>query len=344
MFAFYRFLYYNILYYDCRVQRRRKVRGIRLKFIELKKSLVSAPPKPCYIVSGDDAFVVRSAINMFASLAGSMRDLNITVFNKDADCSEIIAALLSPPMLADYRVVVVNDYASELSKIKDYLARPNPTSVLVFSGALTSNFNAIVKLVEPVDCNKLDATYLSGWVVKKAASERATVTREAAVTLVEYCNRDMNVISNELRKLIDYADGDVIGEETVQAMVTPEPDFKVYELSEAIANKNREKAINLAETLLAENNSAVSLIAMLFSHFRRLLFVSLNPASDTLAGDLKVKEYAIKMAVRQAARFTPRRLKAIFDRLNEMDAAVKSGLCVDKTALVTFVCETVSMG
>jgi len=273
-----------------------------------------------------------------------MRDLNVTVFSKDTDCSEIVAALLAPPMLADYRVVVVNDYAGELSKIKDYLANPNPTSVLVFSGALTPNFNAIVKIIELVDCNKLDAAYLSGWVVKKAASERATVTREAAETLVEYCNRDMNVISNELRKLTDYADGDVVDAETVRAMVTPEPDFKVYELSEAIANKNREKAVKLTETLLGENNSAISLIAMLFAHFRRLLFVSLNPASDTLASDLKVKEYAVKMAVRQAARFTPRRLKAIFDRLNEMDAAVKSGLCVDKTALMTFVCETVTMG
>lgn len=319
-------------------------RSVRLKFIELKKSLMSAPPKACYIASGDDAFVVRSAVNILNSLAGSMPDLNTSSFGKDASCSEIVAALLAPPMLADYRVVTVTDYTGELSKIKDYLSNPSPSSVLVFTGALTPNFNAIVKLAEPIDCNKLDAAYLAGWVVKKAASERAVVTREAADTLVEYCNRDMNLISNELRKLVDYADGETVEAETVRAMVTPEPDFKVYELSEAIATKNPDKAIRLTEALLSENNSAVSLISMLFSHFRRLLFVSLNPSSDTLASDLKVKEYAVKMAVRQAARFTPRRLKAIFDRLNEIDAAVKSGLCVDKNALVTFVCETVAVG
>ena len=170
------------------------------------------------------------------------------------------------------------------------------------------------------------------------------IERDAAEMLVEYCNRDMNLISNELRKLTDYADGDVIDIKTVVTMVTPEPDIKVYELSEALANKNKDKAIRLTEALIAGNNSAVSLIAMLFSHFRRLLFVSLNPTSDTLASDLKVKEYAVKMAMKQAARFTPRRLKAIFDRLNEMDSAVKSGLCADKVALVTFVCETVMMG
>ena len=80
---------------------------------------------------------------------------------------------------------------------------------------------------------------------------------------------------------------------------------------------------------------------MLFNHFRRLLFVSLNPSSDTLASDLKVKEYAVKMAVKQAKAFTPRRLKAVFDNLNALDCDVKAGRMIDKTALITFVCETV---
>ena len=315
-----------------------------MKFVELKKNLVSAPPKPCYVVSGDDSFVVRSAVNIIASLAGSMRDLNLSSFNKEADCAEIISALLSPPMLSDYRVVIVADYVGDLGEIKDYLKNPSLSSILVFYGALTSNFNAIIKSVEFVDCNKLDLKFLSNWVIKKAASEHTAIMADASEILVRYCNCDMNIISNELRKLIDYADGDIIDSKMVQTMVTPESDFKVYELSEAIANKDKEKAVKLTETLINENNSVISLITMLFAHFRRLLFVSLNPTSDTLANDLKVKEYAIKMAVKQSAMFTPRRLKLIFDRLNKMDSAVKSGQCVDKTALITFMCETVTTG
>lgn len=314
-----------------------------MKFIELKKHLAADGVKSCYIISGDDSFVIKSAVNIFLTLTGDFRELNYSCFSKDASLSEVLAALYSPPMLADYRVIRVSDFTGDLKPIKAYLENPNPTSVLIFTGALTANFNTIVPKCEMVDCNRLDAAYLSGWAMKKAAAEKRILASDAAGLLVEYCGRDMNRITGELNKLIDYADEE-ISSDAVKALVAPELEFKVYELSEAIAEKNAGKAVKLTEALLDDNNSPVSLLGMLFNHFRRLLYVSINSSSDTLASDLKVKEFAVKKAVKQAAGFSPRRLKVIFDRLNMLDAAVKSGAITDKNALLTFVCETVSVG
>lgn len=336
MFAFYRFLYYNSI----------SINGVEklLKFVELKKSLAANPPKPCYMVSGDDSFVVKSAVNILLSLTGSFKELNYSSFGKDASVSEIVAALLAPPMLADYRIVTVNDFTGDLKQLKSYLDKPSPTSVLVFVGSITQNFNAIMNRIEVIDCNRLDAVWLSSWVRKKAATEGAEISSDGAKLLVEFCNRDMNRLTNELSKLIVYADGEEITPDTVVSLVSPELEFKVYELSEAIADKNRDKAIELTDLMLADNNSPVSLLSMLFNHFRRLLFVSLNPTSDTLASDLKVKEYAVKIALRQASRFSPKRLKSIFDKLCLFDKDIKAGYISDRNALLTFVCETLTVG
>lgn len=304
---------------------------------------MTAPPKSCYILTGDDSFVVKSAVNMFSVFSGEFRDLNFTFFGKDASISEVIAALLTPPMFSEYRVVCVNDYTGDLKQIKEYLKNPSSTSVLLFTGALTPNFNGIIPLCEIVDCNRLEKSYLEGWVVRKAASQKISVSQKAASLLVEYCNRDMNSVYNELVKLMDYAEG-AIDESDVKELVSPQIEYKVFELSEAIAEKNADKAVELVNLMLAENNFSVSLMGMLFNHFRRLLFVSLNPKSDTLSSDLKVKEYAVKVALRQAAKFSPRRLKAVFDRLNSLDAGVKAGKISDKNALMEFVCETVTVG
>ena len=304
---------------------------------------MTAPPESCYILTGDDSFVVKSAVNMFSVFSGEFRDLNFTFFGKDASISEVIAALLTPPMFSEYRVVCVNDYTGDLKQIKEYLKNPSSTSVLLFTGALTPNFNGIIPLCEIVDCNRLEKSYLEGWVVRKAASQKISVSQKAASLLVEYCNRDMNSVYNELVKLMDYAEG-AIDESDVKELVSPQIEYKVFELSEAIAEKNADKAVELVNLMLAENNSSVSLMGMLFNHFRRLLFVSLNPKSDTLSSDLKVKEYAVKVALRQAAKFSPRRLKAVFDRLNSLDAGVKAGKLSDKNALMEFVCETVTVG
>ena len=304
---------------------------------------MTAPPESRYILTGDDSFVVKSAVNMFSVFTGEFRDLNFTFFGKDASISEVIAALLTPPMFSEYRVVCVNDYTGDLKQIKEYLKNPSSTSVLLFTGALTPNFNGIIPLCEIVDCNRLEKSYLEGWVVRKAASQKISVSQKAASLLVEYCNRDMNSVYNELVKLMDYAEG-AIDESDVKELVSPQIEYKVFELSEAIAEKNADKAVELVNLMLAENNSSVSLMGMLFNHFRRLLFVSLNPKSDTLSSDLKVKEYAVKVALRQAAKFSPRRLKAVFDRLNSLDAGVKAGKISDKNALMEFVCETVTVG
>lgn len=265
-----------------------------MKFTELKKNLMTAPPESCYILTGDDSFVVKSAVNMFSVFSGEFRDLNFTFFGKDASISEVIAALLTPPMFSEYRVVCVNDYTGDLKQIKEYLKNPSSTSVLLFTGALTPNFNGIIPLCEIVDCNRLEKSYLEGWVVRKAASQKISVSQKAASLLVEYCNRDMNSVYNELVKLMDYAEG-AIDESDVKELVSPQIEYKVFELSEAIAEKNADKAVELVNLMLAENNSSVSLMGMLFNHFRRLLFVSLNPKSDTLSSDLKVKEYAVKL-------------------------------------------------
>lgn len=312
-----------------------------MEFVELGRHIAGKNLKSVYFVTGDDPFIVRSALSMFASLTGSMKELNYTVFRSDANKAQMVASLSTPPMLADYRVTVIEGYLGELDWLSGYLSSADKSSVLVFTGELTANFTPFISQIEVVDCNKLDSNFLANWIVKKASSLGAVFQPDAAILLSEYCNRDMNRISGELNKLVDYSMGSSVTPEVVKALVAPDLEFKVYELGETIATKNAEKAVKITETLLAENNSPISLLSMLFNHFRRLLFVSLNPTSDTLSSDLKVKEFAVKMAIKQAKAFSPRRLKAVVDKLNALDADVKGGRMIDKTALISFVCETV---
>lgn len=312
-----------------------------MKFAELKKHLSTDKLKPCYYINGDDAFVVKKAEEMFLSLTGNFRDLNYSSFDNSSTPSEIISALNSLPMLADFRVVKISDYTHNLDFIKKYLTSPSPSTVLIFAGKMSDNFNSISKLVEIVDCNKFDLPFLRSWVSRRFEVAKVKILPVAVEQLIEYCNRDMSRIENEIEKLIAYSLGkEEITAQIIDELVAPESEFKVFELSEAIAVGNREKALEIADNLLGNATSPIMLLGMLFKHFRRLLFVALNPKSDTLASDLGVKEYSIKVSVKQASKFTVKRLKLIFDKLCEIDSLVKYGKMVDKTALLCFMCDT----
>lgn len=313
-----------------------------MKFIELKKSLAGGI-KPCYIITGDDAFVRKSAVGIFrARLDKSLLDLNFVPLGKDASAGDVVSALLTPPIMSDLRVVTLTDYAADLGDVAKYLASPAPGStLLVVSASMTPNLKKIVALSEVVDCNRLDAGYLAQWAIRRAAAYGRTMTADAANALVTRLGRDMTRIVVELEKLVDYCD-EKIDVAAVDEQVVADPEFRIFELSSAIAEKNRAKALAYTDALVADGNQPTALIGMLYNHFRRMLFAALNPDSDTLAAQLKVKEYAITVALRQARGFRLVRLKELFDKLCFYDAAIKAGEMSDRNALYTFVCETVA--
>ena len=315
-----------------------------VKFLDLKKHIIERKLKPCYLVTGDDAFMMKKATEMFAKLAGNYSDLNVTRYKNDASLTEVVSSLNSLPFLADYRIVFLENYIAKLDLIKDYLESPNPTSILVIVGSVTSNLSPIIAKIETVDCNRLDEVYLTNWVGGKINKGGCETTREAAALIVNYCNRDMNRISSEVDKLVSYCNGKTVTAEIVDALVSPDLEFKVFELGEAIANKKNDSAIKLIDKMLQDNNAPVMVFGLIFQHFRRLLYISLNPQSDTLASDLKVKEYAVKMAMKQATKYSPKRLKTIVDKLNALDTTIKGNSTYAKTAITTFVCETVLIG
>ena len=315
-----------------------------MKFLELKNHLMERKLLPCYLLIGDDSFVIKKAEQMFISLCGGFSQLNFTRFNSNAPLSEVVSALNSMPMLADFRVVIVEDYTAKLDEIKKYLENPSPTSVLVFVGSLTANFSPIAKQIETVDCARLDANYLMNWAGGKVTKAGCPTTKDAMTKLVNYCNRDMNRLNAETDKLIAYAGQTVITEDIVDKLVAPDLEFKVFELSDAIASKNAEKAITLAHKMLEDNGAHGKVFGLIYNHFRRLLHISLNLDYDGLTTDLKVHEFVIKNAKRQVTKFSVKRLKAIVDKLDDIDLILKSNSSCAKTVLIAFVSETVLVG
>ena len=315
-----------------------------MKFLELKNHISQKKLLPCYFVTGDDSFVMKKAEQMFISLCGSFVQLNFTRFADKTPASEIVNALNSIPMLAEYRVVVVENYSLKVDEIKKYLLSPSPSAVLVFVGPMSSNFSALVKEIEVVDCSRLEPSYLMNWAGAKLTKAGCPTTKEAMTKLVEYCSRDMNRINGETDKLIAYACGKPVTEETIESLIAPDLEFKVYELTDAIAYKNSAKAVAIVEKMLEENGAQGRVFGLIYNHFRRLLHIALNPNETNLATLLKVQPYAITTAKKQVSKFTIKRLKAIVDKLDDIDFTLKTNSSYAKTVISAFVCETILVG
>ncbi|MDE7395577.1 MAG: DNA polymerase III subunit delta [Clostridiales bacterium] len=303
-------------------------------FSELKRHIRAGQLHPAYIVTGEDAFLRLSAVNMFRALSGDMPDFNLCELVSPESATVITDACNALPLMNPRRVVLVSSCKTDLAGVEKYLDSPSPTTVLVFiCEKPDATFSKILKKLTVVDCAKLDRSTIMSWIAMRTKENGSSITQPAASLLIDYCALDMARISAELDKLCAYQYDGVIEENDVSKLTSATLDFKIYELSEAVATKQAKKAAQILQSLSESGAAPVALLGMLYAHFRRLLYVSVTPSYERMASDLGVKEFAVKKAQQQAARFSARRLKAICDSLHKADYDFKTGKINDQTAL-----------
>ncbi len=305
-----------------------------MKFEELKKHLSSGTFRPAYICVGDDSFVLQKAEGLFKALAPAMPDFNVSVFSETSDATAVLDACESLPVIDQYRVVLVKNFRGDAAKFLPYLKKPNPTTVLVFSAqSLKEGFAKVVGQLEPVDCNRLENRFIINYIAKTVTAAGSSIQRDAAELLIEYCDSFMTRIATETEKLALYKLGGVITKDDVKNLVKPETDYKIFELSEAVANKQNVKAAKVLYTMLEDKLAPSAILGMIYSHFRRLLYCAITPKDDNISQLLGIKEYAVKKAAEQAGKYTPKRLMKICDGFHKADADFKAGKMNDLTAL-----------
>ena len=323
---------------------RGKRRNDGVKFTALKGAIARGEIQSIYLLEGEDAFFRTRARTMIEQAVLSNPELNSSSFEggalKGNGIDHLLSAVTALPFLSDRRVVFVRDWYPTASDLKqkqlaNYFATPEPLSVLIISNEKKCEPLKKIPSVTVVDCAHGELSVLTAWVKNEGVAAGLTVTDTAARTLCEFCLSDMTRISTETQKLILYAkDKTQITEEDVKLLVVPDSEYKVYEMTEHVASKRYDEACQVLAELTSKNESKQKMFVALYSHFRRLLHVSLSTDGDgAIAEMLGVKEYAVKVARRQAQKFSKKSLKAAVDKLTELDVGFKSGKLTIESAL-----------
>lgn len=311
-----------------------------MKFKELKRSLAERV-EPIYLVTGEDAFFLSHSVKLIIGDRVANPALNLSNFDGSeikGNADKLLAALVSYPFMSEKRAVVVKEYypnAQDLKALSGYFENPNDTTMLIFCNSAPSENIAKQKNVTTVDCSKGDLLLLSGWISNKAKSAGLTVSNLAVNKIIDYCCYDMTRINGETEKLISYALGkSQITEADVDALCVKETDYKLYEVVDFIASRRYDRAYESFTEMLDSAGDGQKLFVSLYYHFRKLFYVSVSNESDkALSEYLGIKEFAVKKAREQARRFSPKRLKAVTDKLEKEDADFKQGKLEAQSAI-----------
>ncbi len=288
-----------------------------------------------YLVEGDDFYLFDKALSMIKSACEiTMEDFNLTVLDDESfSVDKLFAATEMLPMLDPKKLVVIkggklNEEGKK--KVNEILLHiPKTTCVVVLD--YNKNFEFLKKDFVLVDAGRMDKEMVKKLVVAYLARLGRTINMDALMALIESCNGYLTRIMSELNKLCFYDPAaEAITKKMVEELVSKDVEYSVFELTEALAKKDGDKALKLLK-LMEKDAGVFSLIS---NQFRRLFYVSISEMSDgELAALLGVKEYAIKKSRELARGFSKAQLKKISSLLEEADYAVKSGSVLQNNAL-----------
>ena len=289
-----------------------------------------------YLFEGEDYELYNRGYAMIlAKTEIKLQDFNVVKFDdENFSMKAVVDSFEVLPMGDEYRLVIIKNIEklneNDKKMLLFYLKKPLLSTIIVIFDVF-NKFSFLKNDVAFVDCSRLDKGTLSSVVVSELAKKDKKISAEALDCLIDFCNGYLTRIMCEIDKLAYFdLDNPLITKKMIEELVSKDDEVVVFELTEALGQRNADKALRILDTLKKESG----LLGLITNHFRRLFYLSISDLPDKeLATLLGVKEYAITKQRTQIKNFSKMQLKKIYSLLEEVDYFVKSGAMLQENAL-----------
>jgi DNA polymerase-3 subunit delta len=179
---------------------------------------------------------------------------------------------------------------------------------------------------------------LESWIGKRAKSIGVTIRPDAAAMLANFIGSQLRLLANELDKLAMYAGKSaVITVEDVHKLSAQVQEARVFDLTDALAQRNRKQALDILHDLLADGEAPLRLISTITSQVRSLLLVKELSQKGMRAAEIAstagLSPFVAEKALRQVGKFTVSQLENSYRQLLATDAALKRSRMTPEMAL-----------
>ena len=307
-----------------------------------------------YIFHGDDTHSQNETLAGLLNKLGdpALLDLNTTRFTGLMPFVELRQRCDALPFLATARVVIVNDLFSSkprkefLKELLAYLPEVPDTTRLVFlESKELRETNKFVQLARAEEkgyekCfRRPRGPEVERWIHKHVEQKHGHISREAARLLAVNVGNNLDILDNELDKLVAFTEN---GEGTIESadVLRLSPyvaEANIFDLVDALGNRNGKRASLLLQQKLNEGTEPFYLFSMFVRQFR--LLIQVKELADAgyrpqgIARELKQHSFVVGKLYQQARGFSMAELEKIYHHLLGIDIAAKTGEADMRTAL-----------
>jgi DNA polymerase-3 subunit delta len=208
---------------------------------------------------------------------------------EEAEQNAIINIAAQLPMLSERRVVVVKRFdkifkerrkkSDTVSPFAKYLENANHTTSLILTVDASENklditkfpYDIITKKHHTVEFPAVYENQLAGWVVKRFSQAGKNINLETAELIVSQTPANLRSLANEVEKICLYEpETKNITFDYVLNIIGSSRQNTVFELTNAVAQRDSKKAIKIMLNILATSSQEILIITLLRDLFIKL--------------------------------------------------------------------------
>jgi DNA polymerase III subunit delta len=286
-------------------------------------------------------------------------DLSVLDYDDNSSSKNLGNILSAQGLFSAKRLVIVRNSLTKgsIDEQKEILAflKANPTLkndidliVIFFEAGSPKKNGALFKFLaihsKKQEFAPLDGGHLVNWALAyaKNMSDKISFSRNALNLLLASTGNDLYILSNEIKKLVNYKDSGIITENDVELLVKSKVDSTMFETIEALCSGNKDRALALLHEQIVKGEDTFYILSMYTYQIRTLLKIGyfywqgMTSASD-IAKVTKLHPYVVQKTLSQVRNISEEKAKQMLRDLAEVDLSAKTGKIDPILALDTFV-------
>lgn len=238
---------------------------------------------PVYLLHGEETFMRDRSLALLrdALMDPGTEEMNYRQFYfPESSADDVVAELETLPFFAPRKVLVLHDVDAlkdkDWERVEAALPKDADTTYVIATAAKTDKRRKIFKhLFAKAAALEMKAPYdnqVPGWIRMLAQEKGKEMHSDAVGTLHRRVGGSLAELEAELTKLADYVgDRGEITTEDVLAATTRSKNESVFELTDALGNRNVPRALEILARLLEDGQSELGILALVARHLRILL-------------------------------------------------------------------------
>lgn len=313
-----------------------------------------------YFFYGEDTYSIKKALSKIGSsfVDKEKSDLNIAKINgENITMGQFSQQIATMPFLGEKRLVFVsNIFKNSNKEIRKNIAEtikkiPEFLTLIFAEDGLPDKretlYKTLVKIASVKEFAQKSDYELRSWIENWSKVREIKINPAASAKLILYAGNDLWRLENELNKLAGLAYFDKrqeINDSDVEKLVVANNNYKIFDLTDALAEKNTQKAYSALYSFLNEKEEEMKIFNLIISQVRNLLVISslANLSEREITEKTKLHPYVVKKTLHFSRKFSTGQLKSFYHYLAETDWAIKSGQIDPRNSLdllVATLCE-----